>query len=41
MPDPELPTMFDQIYAEPHPLVERERDEFVAYHESFEAEGSH
>ncbi|CAG7571289.1 pyruvate dehydrogenase E1 component alpha subunit [Barrientosiimonas humi] len=40
MPDPELPTMFDHIYADPHPLVERERADFVAYHESFEAEAN-
>ena len=39
MADPELPTMFDDIYAEPHPVVEAERAEFVAYHESFEQEG--
>lgn len=37
MPDPPMPQMFDDVYAEPHPLVEAERAEFVEYHESFEA----
>ncbi len=36
MPDPELPTMFDQVYAEAHPVVRREREELIAYHAGFE-----
>ncbi|HET8602031.1 MAG TPA: pyruvate dehydrogenase (acetyl-transferring) E1 component subunit alpha [Segeticoccus sp.] len=38
MPDPELPTMFDHTYAEPHPLVQAEREQLVAYHAGFEAD---
>ncbi|WP_018157330.1 pyruvate dehydrogenase (acetyl-transferring) E1 component subunit alpha [Demetria terragena] len=41
MPDPPLPHMFDDVYAEPHSLVAAEKAEFVAFHESFEAEGAH
>ena len=26
----------ENVYVDPHPLVERERDEFVAYQASFE-----
>jgi pyruvate dehydrogenase E1 component alpha subunit len=40
LPDPDPDRMFDQVYAEPHPLVEEERAEFTAYLASFEgAEG--
>ncbi len=35
LPDPDPLTMFDFAYAEPHPLLEAERAEFAAYHESF------
>ena len=28
-------SMFDDVYAEPHPLVDAERDAFTAYHASF------
>ncbi|MFI1583183.1 pyruvate dehydrogenase (acetyl-transferring) E1 component subunit alpha [Embleya sp. NPDC020630] len=35
MPDPDPASMFANVYAEPHPLVERERAEFEAYHASF------
>jgi pyruvate dehydrogenase E1 component alpha subunit len=28
--------MFDHVYAEPHPLVERERAQFEQYRASFE-----
>ncbi|HET7305581.1 MAG TPA: pyruvate dehydrogenase (acetyl-transferring) E1 component subunit alpha [Segeticoccus sp.] len=38
MPDPELPTMFDHTYAEPHPLVQAEREQLIAYHAGFEEE---
>jgi pyruvate dehydrogenase E1 component alpha subunit len=36
MPDPELPTMFDKVYAEQHPVIDRERAELIAYHAGFE-----
>jgi pyruvate dehydrogenase E1 component alpha subunit len=39
MPDPDPDRMFDEVYEEPHPLVEAERAEFGAYLASFE--GSH
>jgi 2-oxoisovalerate dehydrogenase E1 component alpha subunit len=40
MPDPAPESLFDDVYAEPHPLVEAERAEFVRYHASF-AGGQH
>ena len=36
LPDPPGTDMFDNVYAEPHPLVERERAEFEHYQSSFE-----
>jgi 2-oxoisovalerate dehydrogenase E1 component alpha subunit len=39
MPDPEPLSIFDHVYAERHPLVEEEREQFRAYLETFE--GSH
>ncbi len=39
MPDPDGASMFDHVYAEPHPLLAAERDQFVAYQGSFE--GAH
>ena len=36
MPDPEPASMFDHVYAEPHPLVDAEREWFTAYHASFD-----
>nr|WP_245633188.1 pyruvate dehydrogenase (acetyl-transferring) E1 component subunit alpha [Luteipulveratus mongoliensis] len=39
MPDPELPTMFDDIYVDEHPVVAAEKAEFVSYHASFEGAG--
>lgn len=36
MPNPPHEDMFENVYVDPHPLVERERDEFVAYQASFE-----
>jgi len=36
MPNPPHEEMFEQVYVDPHPLVERERAEFVAYQASFE-----
>ncbi|MEV0621626.1 pyruvate dehydrogenase (acetyl-transferring) E1 component subunit alpha [Nonomuraea sp. NPDC050404] len=35
MPDPEPLDMFDHVYSEPHPLIDRERAEFAAYLEGF------
>ena len=39
MPDPPPESMFEHVYVEPHPLLEAERREFVAYQASFE--GAH
>ncbi|MGP9694429.1 thiamine pyrophosphate-dependent enzyme [Brachybacterium sp. AOP25-B2-12] len=36
MPDPDPRTLFDHVYAEPHPLVEEERAGFDAYLDQFE-----
>ena len=36
MPDPPHTEMFEHVYAEPHPLVEREAREFADYHAGFE-----
>jgi 2-oxoisovalerate dehydrogenase E1 component alpha subunit len=36
LPDPDPDRMFDQVYAEPHPLVAEEQAEFHAYLASFE-----
>jgi 2-oxoisovalerate dehydrogenase E1 component alpha subunit len=36
MPDPEPLDMFEHVYSEPHPLIDRERAEFAAYLEGFE-----
>lgn len=36
MPNPPHEDMFEQVYAEPHPLVDSEREAFVAYQASFE-----
>ncbi|WP_226359211.1 hypothetical protein [Pseudonocardia sp. ICBG601] len=35
MPRPARSGMFSQVYAEPSPTVERQREEFLAYHASF------
>lgn len=40
IPDPELPTMFDHVYAEEHKPLERERERFVSYVSSFEGAGA-
>ena len=40
MPDPAPDSLFDHVYAEPHPLVDEEREQFVRYHASF-AGGEH
>ena len=37
MPDPRPESIFDHVYAEPSALIDAERAEFVAYHESFDA----
>ena len=36
MPDPEPLSIFDHVYAEPHPLIDEERAQFAAYLDSFE-----
>jgi 2-oxoisovalerate dehydrogenase E1 component alpha subunit len=36
MPDPDPNTIFDHVYSEGSPLVDRERGEFADYHASFE-----
>lgn len=36
LPDPGIDSIFEHVYAEPHPLVEQERAECAAYHASFE-----
>jgi pyruvate dehydrogenase E1 component alpha subunit len=40
MPNPAPESLFDHVYAEPHPLIDSEREEFVRYHASF-AGGQH
>jgi 2-oxoisovalerate dehydrogenase E1 component alpha subunit len=35
MPDPAGESMFDDVYAEPHPRIEEQRAEFVDYHAGF------
>lgn len=41
LPDPAPDSMFDHVYAEPHPLVDAERAAFTAYHASFADGGAH
>jgi pyruvate dehydrogenase E1 component alpha subunit len=41
MPDPAPATMFDAVYTEQTPPLAAQREEFVAYHASFEGEGVH
>jgi pyruvate dehydrogenase E1 component alpha subunit len=38
LPNPELDSIFEHVYAEPHPLVEEERAAAAAYHASFHPE---
>ena len=38
MPDPDPVTMFDHVYVEPDPMVERQRAQFAEYTASFEGE---
>lgn len=38
MPDPDPRTLFDHVYAEPHPLVEEERAAYAEYLDQFEDE---
>jgi 2-oxoisovalerate dehydrogenase E1 component alpha subunit len=40
LPDPPAAAMFDNVYAEPHPTLARQRQEFVEYEASF-VEGAH
>jgi pyruvate dehydrogenase E1 component alpha subunit len=39
MADPPPTSMFDSVYAEQTPHLAQQRDEFLAYHASFEQEG--
>jgi 2-oxoisovalerate dehydrogenase E1 component alpha subunit len=41
MPAPPPERMFSQVYAEASPVLDAQRDEFLAYHASFEGEGAH
>ena len=41
LPDPSPDSMFDHVYADPHPLVDAERAAFTAYHASFAEGGAH
>jgi pyruvate dehydrogenase E1 component alpha subunit len=41
LPDPDPVSIFDHVYAEPHPLVDAERAAFSAYHASFADGGAH
>jgi pyruvate dehydrogenase E1 component alpha subunit len=36
MPEPGPSRIFSQVYAEPSPVLDAQRDEFLAYHASFE-----
>ncbi len=36
MPDPEPLSVFDNVYAEAHPLIDEEREQFAAYLDTFE-----
>ena len=38
MPDPEPLSLFDHVYADPHPLIDEERDQFAAYLSTFEGQ---
>ncbi|MFC5996054.1 pyruvate dehydrogenase (acetyl-transferring) E1 component subunit alpha [Pseudonocardia hispaniensis] len=38
MPEPAPDRIFSEVYAEPSPLLEAQRDEFLAYHASFQTE---
>ena len=40
MPDPEPLSIFDHVYAERHPLIEEEREQFAAYLDTFETDDS-
>jgi 2-oxoisovalerate dehydrogenase E1 component alpha subunit len=35
MPDPEPLSLFDNVYADPHPILDAEREQFAAYLDSF------
>ncbi|MDQ2852820.1 pyruvate dehydrogenase (acetyl-transferring) E1 component subunit alpha [Dermatophilaceae bacterium Sec6.4] len=41
MPEPEQSRMFDEIYVDPHPLVDGEKATFLAYQAGFDQEGGH
>ena len=40
LPDPQIDSIFEHVYADPHPLVEAERAETAAYHASFHDPGA-
>jgi 2-oxoisovalerate dehydrogenase E1 component alpha subunit len=39
LPDPSPLSIFDHVYADAHPLIDEEREQFAAYLDTFE--GSH
>jgi pyruvate dehydrogenase E1 component alpha subunit len=40
MPDPDGTAMFDYVYADRHPVMERERADYLAYQAGFTDGGS-
>jgi pyruvate dehydrogenase E1 component alpha subunit len=40
LPDPQIDSIFEHVYADPHPLVDAERAETAAYHASFHDAGA-
>ncbi|MEO7981207.1 MAG: pyruvate dehydrogenase (acetyl-transferring) E1 component subunit alpha [Sporichthyaceae bacterium] len=41
MVDPEPLSIFDHVYAEPHPLIDEEREQFASYLDTFEGTAAH
>jgi len=37
MPEPGPERIFSEVYAEPSPVLDAQRDEYLAYHASFES----
>jgi pyruvate dehydrogenase E1 component alpha subunit len=40
MPDPGPLSIFEHVYADPHPLLDEEREQFAAYLATFEQNGA-